>query len=100
MDPAEERRQKLLKSLHQAIELIRSNGDVVYLVCVRLRDAETQRLLTGLLSNLSYRNAEGTMVPATPGMLMDVVLEAMMDNPNFCEPEQEPEKSPPTNWRN
>jgi hypothetical protein len=91
MSELERKRQQLLKSLHQAIDLILSNGDATYILCVRLRDGETQKVMNNLLSNLNYRNSDGTLVPATPGMLMDIILEAMLDNPDFCQPEPPPE---------
>lgn len=82
------RRQHLLTTLHQAVDLLLSNGEVRYIVCVRLRDPATQKLMMGMLSNLSHVNEEGVSVPATPGMLMDIILEAMLEGPEIDGPEQ------------
>jgi hypothetical protein len=80
MDQLEEKRLRLLKTINQAIDLVLSNGDVKYIMCFRLRDGETQKLLTGMMTNLSYQNERGSQEPATPGMLLDILLEAMLDD--------------------
>ena len=100
MDRLEEKRLQLIASVRRAVELILTNGEVTYVVCVRLRDPETQKTCLGLMSNLSYRNngGEGEITPATPGMIMDILLEAMFDNPNFLGPDKAPD-IPPTNSR-
>ena len=82
MNEFEEKRQRFLQSLHKAIDLILSNGDASYIVCVRMRDSETQKLLTSLMTNWDYHDSEGVLVSATPGMLMDIILEARLDSAN------------------
>jgi hypothetical protein len=77
----ERKRQQLLKNLQKMCDLLQAQGDVKYVVCARVRDAETDKVIMGMLTNMSYADQQGEMVPATPGMLLDVILEAMLEGP-------------------
>ncbi len=86
----ERKRQQLLKSLEKMCNLLQAQGDVKYVVCARVRDEETQKVLMGMLTNMAYADERGQMVPATPGMLLDVILEAMLEGPPIPGVEQMP----------
>lgn len=77
------KRQKFLQNLRSAVEILLEDKDVRYVVCVRLRDRESQKLLMGMLTNMSFVDQSGDSVPATPGMLLDIILEAMLEGPDL-----------------
>lgn len=84
----EQRRQQLLASLRQVVDLLLMQGEVRYVLCVRLRDEKTQKVIMGMLTNMTYVDQNGTSVPATPGIIMDVILEAMLEGPDITGPAQ------------
>lgn len=77
----EQRRRQFLKNLHDAVNLLLKDPDAMYVLCARVRDGESQKLLMGMLTNITFNDPTGKTVPATPGMLMDIILEAMMEGP-------------------
>lgn len=82
------RRRQFLKSLHEAVDLILKDPDARYVLCARVRDGESQKVLMGMLTNINFVDSTGTTTPATPGMLMDMILEAMMEGPELDGPPQ------------
>ena len=63
MDRLETKRQLLLERIRLAAEMIVSGGDVTYVICARSRDEESGKVLTGILTNLGYRDADGIHLP-------------------------------------
>ena len=76
------KRQQFLQNLRDAADILLMDTDVKYVVCARLRDKESRKVLMGVLTNMNFLDDSGKSVPATPGMILDMILEAMLEGPN------------------
>jgi hypothetical protein len=82
MDRLETKRQLLLERIRAAASIIESDEDVIYVVCARMRDDESGKVLTGILTNTYFRDGSGKTCPPTLGMMSDLLLEAVLDDPD------------------
>jgi hypothetical protein len=82
VDRLESRRQRFLERIKLAAEIVYGKENVSYIVCARVHDEESGKVLTGILTNLGFRDGNGELQPPTLGMMTDVLWEAMLDDPN------------------
>ena len=82
VDRLEQKRRMFLDRVKLAAEILCGKDDVTYIVCARAKDQETGKILTGILTNLGFRDGSGEVQPPTLGMMTDILWEAMLDDPN------------------
>ena len=84
MDRLEKKRKMLVDRILAATDLITSGQNVTYVICARFHDEETDKVLTGINTNLSFKDPRsGELHPPTLGMMTDILMEAMLDNPDM-----------------
>ena len=81
-DRLERKRKIFSERVRHAAMAITGGEDVTYIVCARIRDKQSDKVMTGILTNLGYRDDNNEICPPTLGMMCDVLMEAMLDDPS------------------